>query len=580
MRANGGFAFGQAGSRALAATVAGVALMVGLLGAGSEAEAGPAPKRPNIVVIQSDDQTVASMRFMDRTRALLGERGATFTNHYVNWPVCCPSRATLLTGQYSHNHGVLGNSPPEGGFQAFDNDHTTALWLQRRGYTTAHVGKFLNGYGNGDGADPVPPGWDEWYTTDGAGQAVYDYTLNENGALVEYGSDVDDFKQDVFTERAVQLIDEHVGAGRPLYLQLDYTAPHSGGPQPLPQPPNDCQRSARPAPRHANAFDSEPLPQDASFNEADVSDKPPAIADLPLLDQAAIDNLTRRYRCRIESLLSVDEGVAAVMNALAKSGAMGRTYVVYTSDNGFFTGEHRVANGKTRVYEPSSTVPLLIRGPGIPAGVSVRDLTINADLAASVVDLSGARPTLALDGRSLLPAAKRPWVERGRELLIDTAQYEAVHTQRYVWVEYDTGELELYDLREDPFQLRSAHNDPDYAGVRNRLANRLDDLRTCAGRSCRRSPALRLTLRRDKGPKGCTKPPLDASFAGGDRPQIRRAQFFVGARVVDTDSRKPFKHRYRRRELGKGSTLIRARAELADGRRIGWERRFSVCRAR
>ena len=263
-----------AGALAVAAAILVVALSVS-----EPPSAGAGPARPNIVVIQSDDQTVDSMRFMDRTRSLVGERGATFQNHYVNWPVCCPSRATLLTGQYSHNHGVLGNSAPEGGFQAFDNDNTTALWLQARGYTTAHVGKFLNGYGNGEGADPVPPGWDEWHTTDGATQSVYNYSLNENGTLVEYGAEVADFKQDVLTERAVELIDEHIGAAQPLYLQLDYTAPHEGGPQPLPQPPADCQNSARPAPRHATAFDSEPLPQDASFNEADVSDKPPSIAE-------------------------------------------------------------------------------------------------------------------------------------------------------------------------------------------------------------------------------------------------------------------------------------------------------------
>ena len=579
MRANAGFAFRRVAFGVLAGTVAAAALVAGSLGSGSTAAAGQAPARPNIVVIQSDDQTAASLEFMERTLALLGERGATFTNHYANWPVCCPSRATLLTGQYSHNHGVLGNMPPEGGFQAFDNAHTTAVWLQRRGYTTAHVGKFLNGYGNAAGADPVPPGWDEWYTTDVRGQAVYDYPLNENGTLVWYGQAVADFKQDVLTDRAVELIDEHVGAGRPLYLQLDYTAPHAGGPEPLPHPPANCQSSARPAPRHATAFNSEPLPQDPSFNEADVSDKPTLIQDLPLLDEAEIANLTRRYRCRIESLLSVDDGVAAVIAALREHDALGRTYVIYTADNGFFAGEHRVPGGKARVYEPSSKVPLLVRGPSIPAGGTVRDLTINADLAATVIDVSGAAATLPLDGRTLVRPAQHPWVERGRELLIDTNQYEAVHTQRYVWVEYDGGDVELYDLREDPFQLRSAHNDPSYAGVRNRLDERLDGLRSCAGASCRTKPALRLVLKRQRVKNGCVRR-LQASFAGGDRPDIRRAQFFVGGRLMRTDDRKPFRHRYGRRALGRGTALIRARAELADGRRIGWERELRVCRRR
>jgi hypothetical protein len=237
-----------------------------------------------------------------------------------------------------------------------------------------------------------------------------------------------------------------------------------------------------------------------------------------------------------------------------------------------------VRGGKVRVYEPSSTVPLLLRGPGIPAGTNVRDLTINADLAATVVDVSGAQATHAIDGRSLLPAVQRPWVERGRELLIDTQQYEAIHTQRYVWVEYDGGELELYDLREDPFQLESAHDDPAYARVRQRLVTRLAALRTCAGRSCRTAPALRLELKSDKGHRRCSEPPVRASLAGGDRPETDLAQFFVGSKLVGTDRRSPFKHRFGRGELGRGKALVRARAELIDGRRIGWERELRVCR--
>jgi N-acetylglucosamine-6-sulfatase len=576
----GGALAGSGHARLAAGLVAAGALVAGSAGSGSTAEAGTAPARPNIVIIQSDDQTVDSMQFMEQTQELLGERGATFRNHYVNWPVCCPSRATMLTGQYSHNHGVLGNSPPQGGFQAFDNANTTAVWLQARGYTTAHIGKFLNGYGNAvaGGADPIPEGWDEWYTTDSNGQAVYDYPQNENGTYVTYGSEVEDFKQDVFTRQAVDLIDEHIGAGGPLYLQLDYTAPHAGGPEPLPQPPDDCQSSARPAARYATAFDGEPLPQDPSFNEADVSDKPELIQELPPLDAEAIADMTRRYRCRIESLLAVDDGVAEVIRALRDQGALRDTYVIYTSDNGWFTGEHRVRGGKVRVYEPSSTVPLFIRGPGIPAGTNVRDQTINADLAATVVDVSGAQATHAIDGRSLLPATRHPWVERGRELLIDTNQYEAIHTQRYVWVEYDGGETELYDLRLDPFQLESAHDDPDYARVRQRLVTRLAALRTCAGRSCRTAPALRLKLKSDKGRRRCSEPPVRASLAGGDRPETELAQFFVGSKLVGTDRRSPFKHRFGGGELGRGKALVRARAELIDGRRIGWERELRVCR--
>jgi arylsulfatase A-like enzyme len=550
-----------------------------LVAAGPTAEAGSGPNRPNIVVIQTDDQTVESMRVMDRTRRLLGDRGATYTNHYTNWPVCCPSRATMLTGQYSHNHGVLGNSPPEGGFQAFDNNHTTAVWLQARGYTTAHIGKFLNGYGLGEPeADEIPPGWDEWHTTDGTGQVVYDYDLNENGAFVHYGTEANDFKQDVFTARAEELIAEHVGSG-PFYLQLDYTAPHSGGDGDAGQPPgDDCDNSARPAPRHADAFNGAAVPTGPNFNEADVSDKPQAIQEEPLLDDAAIQNLTRRYRCRLESLLSVDEGVADVVAALREENALDDTYIIFTSDNGFFTGEHRVPGGKSRVYEPSSTVPLIVRGPGVPEGVSVRDLTINADLAATVADVSGAQPTVAIDGRSLLPPAKSPWVERGRELLIDTALYEAIHTQRYVWVEYETGEFELYDLRRDPFQLQSRHNDPGYADVRQRLTARLAALRSCAGASCRTRPALRRKLKFDRGPGRCAETPVKLRVKGDDAGQVDRVEVFRKSKRIDSDGRRPFKERLTSGELGgRGKVVLRVRAELLDGRRVGWEKNLKVC---
>ena len=166
----------------------------------------------------------------------------------------------------------------------------------------------------------------------------------------------------------MQLIDEHIGAGSPLYLQLDYTAPHGGGPNPNPQLPQDCGDTAKPAPRHANAFDTEPLPQPDSFNELDVSDKPEDIQEIDLIDAEELANITTRYRCRLESLLSVDEGVAAVMDALRAQDALDNTYVIFTSDNGFFHGEHRIPTGKNRVYEEAIRVPLLMRGPDVPEG--------------------------------------------------------------------------------------------------------------------------------------------------------------------------------------------------------------------
>ena len=573
----GGVATLAAGTAALGIALAGV----------TGAPAGEPSELPNVIVIQTDDQTLESMRVMEETNAKLAERGATFPNHVTNFPLCCPSRATLQTGQYAHNHGIMGNEPPRGGYQQFDTSNTIAVWLEARGYVTAHVGKYMNGYGSADeyeegerGTTVVPPGWTEWYTAAARGQNVYNYRLNENGVIVNYGATVEEFKQDVFTNHAVQLIDEHLGAGSPLYLQLDYTAPHGGGPNPSPQLPQDCEGTAKPAPRHANAFDTEPLPMPDSFNELDVSDKPEDIQEIDQIGAEELANITTRYRCRLESLLSVDEGVAAVMNALRAHDALDNTYILFTSDNGFFHGEHRIPTGKNRVYEEAIRVPLIMRGPDVPKGVVVEDMTTNADLAATIVDASGATPSLEIDGRSLLPAAKHPAIERGRELLIETPRYAAVRTQRYEWVEHRTGEAELYDLVEDPSQLTSLHADPELEEVRERLATRLAALRTCAGDSCLLKPALEPKLKLDRGRhngKNCVDARIKAGFEGDDKAEIAAAEFFAEDDEVSNVDSAPFKYEYRPRDLDKGKATIRLRASLIDGRRSGWEKDLRIC---
>ena len=309
-------------------------------------QANAAPPRPNVLVIETDDQTVESMRVMGNVNSLVAARGTTFANSFVNYALCCPSRATFLTGQYAHNHQILGNAPPNGGFnrfQALHGNNNLAVWLQNAGYYTAMIGKYLNGYSNNP---PVPPGWSEWQAAAPDTQEVYDYTLNQQGTLVHLGTDPADFKQDVLTRRAVNFVDRRAPRPRPFFLWLTYTAPHGGGPDPNPNPPGDCGNTAKPAPRHANAFDSEPLPRPPNFNEADVSDKPAAIRNLPRLTASRIADIQRQYRCRLESLLSVDEGVKAIVDELRAQGELASTLLVFTSDNGFFHGEHRIPERK------------------------------------------------------------------------------------------------------------------------------------------------------------------------------------------------------------------------------------------
>ena len=453
---------------------------------------------PNVLVIETDDQTVESMRVMANVNSLIGDQGATFTNSFVNYSLCCPSRSTFLTGQYAHNHGVLFNKPPDGGFDRFESLHGTnnlAVWLRGAGYYTAMIGKYLNGY---DGDPPVPPGWSEWYAALPDDQRVYDYALSDNGTAVHYGHDWTDFKQDVLTRKAVDFVNRRAPKAKPFFLWLTYTAPHVGGPNPNPRPPFGCASTAKPAPRHAHAFDSEPLPMPPNFNEADVTDKPAHISGLPLIDESEVADIERKYRCQLESLLSVDEGVKKVLGALEANGALGDTLVIYTSDNGFFNGEHRIPANKMQIYEESIRVPLEMRGPGIPQGVTVDPLAINADLAPTIVQVaSAARPSLVMDGRPLIPVTQDPGIERGRELLVEDPRtssaglpgFEAIRTERYMYAEFITGEAELYDLQTDPFELQSLHDDPAFDAIKSELADHLHQLQDCAGAACLLHPA-------------------------------------------------------------------------------------------
>jgi arylsulfatase A-like enzyme len=459
-------------------------LVAVLIGAGPVASADAEQERPNVLVVMTDDQTVESLRVMPRTRELVGARGVEFTRSFVNYALCCPSRATFLTGEYEHNHGVTGNSGPTGGFQQFQalhGDNNLAVWLRDAGYHTALIGKYLNGYAG----DTVPAGWSEWLGAAPRTQNVYDYRINQNGTSVLYGTDPADFKQDVLTGKAVNFVNRRAPRAQPFFLWLTYTAPHGGGPNPNPNPPFNCQGTAKPAPRHAHAFDSEPLPRPPNFNEANVSDKPTEIRNRPLLGPGDIADIQRRYRCRLESLLSVDEGVKRLVAALRANGELSNTLLVFTSDNGFFHGEHRIPTGKMHIYEESIRVPLAMRGPGVPQGVGINALVINADLAPTIVDAANATPGLVMDGRSLIPVAQDPSIEAGRQLLVEQPSFEAIRTPRYMYAEHGTGEKELYDLQGDGFELVSRHNDPAYASVRTQLANRLHGLETCSGPSCR-----------------------------------------------------------------------------------------------
>ena len=532
-----------------------------------------AEARPNIVVLMTDDQTLDSMSVMSKTRELIGERGTTFTRSFANYALCCPSRSTLYTGQYAHNHGVLSNRLPSGGYTRLDTSNWLPLWLQAAGYRTMHVGKFLNGYGRDTPPTEVPPGFDDWNgTVDPSTYRFYGYTVNENGALRTYPGA---YSTDFLTARANELIAAAAPATRPFFISVAFLAPHSG----QPREPDDPPGLATPAvpPRYANAFASLALPTPPSFNEVDVSDKPLAIQARPPIGAVRALRIQEAYQQRLESLLGVDDAVASIVRGLRGTGELENTLILFTSDNGFFHGEHRIPTGKVLAYEPSIRLPLLMSGPGVPRKANATQLVTNADLAPTILDAADATPGRAQDGRSLLELVRDPGVEWGRELLLEAGTPQGLslgglRNYRWKYVEYSNGEVELYDLERDPHELTSLHAAPSLAGLRAGLAARLHALQSCAGAGCRARPQLRMHARR----RDCR---LVTAVRGRDARAIERVKFAVQRRPLSRDARPPFRRSLKPKGVRPGRrVLVRATVRLDDGRAVTLDRRLRTCR--
>ncbi|HJX32697.1 MAG TPA: sulfatase, partial [Solirubrobacterales bacterium] len=435
-----------------------LALLTALTLAGGQSHAAAAAQpRPSFVVIQTDDQTLDQLYAsytppggvpivaMPNTLSLIANRGVTFNRYYVSYPLCCPSRVSLLTGRYAHNHNDRGNVPPNGGFTGFATrqafSHNIATWLQNAGYRTIHIGKFLNGYGDApyDNGQTVPPGWSSWHSVLNAdtNHYYYGYTLNDNGTLDgpfgdsgswetrEYGAR-DDFgcpfaptnglpcfyETDVLTRIATE---EMLGTSpeKPFYLQLDYTAPHG-----------DFRRPAgpEPAPRHYDSFLGAPYPHARSqgFDEGNVNDKPRFIREAPYLSLNDIHTYRVYYQKALESLRAVDDGVKQIVDTLGAMHRLRNTYIIFTSDNGFFYGEHRLTGGKFLAYEPSTHLPFLMRGPGIEPGSQTGELAANIDIAPTVLELAHAEADKSIDGRSLYPYAHDTSLRTRRPILFES----------------------------------------------------------------------------------------------------------------------------------------------------------------
>ncbi len=436
---------------------------------------------PNIILIVADDLDANPIAFMPNLQSLLVVQGASFTNYFVNVSLCCPSRASMLRGQYAHNHQVLTNRSPNGGYERFrDLGHessTVATWLHDAGYRTVLIGKYLNGYPDRDSTH-VPPGWDEWY---GVIKGHYiNYDVNENGRVVEYGTRPEEYETDVQARKALDFIRRTAGA-QPFFIYLAPYAPH--GPA----------RSAR---RHRNAFPGATAPRPPSFNEQDVSDKPAWVRSLPLLTDSDIADIDDRYRDRLQSLLAVDEMIKSLIDTLAAMQQLDNTYIFFTSDNGYQLGEHRRKLNKNTSYDADIHVPLIVRGPGVPAGAAIEHIAVNIDLATTFAELAGAAAPDFVDGVSLVPLLgdNLPPLKDWRQALLVghwrspsdediVPEYQALRTMEYLYVEYDTGERELYDRRNDPYELQSLH-ETAAPELLSQLSTQLALLRACAGENC------------------------------------------------------------------------------------------------
>jgi N-acetylglucosamine-6-sulfatase len=488
----------------------------------TSSRAGTAGSRPNIVVILTDD---LSWNLVDQRIAphivALQKRGATFDHYVVADSLCCPSRSTILTGLFPHDTHVVTNVPPDGGYQKFQSEaldrRTFAVGLHENGYATSMLGKYLNGYGDpGDAggtkvktpkrdraapdgaAFPVPPGWSDWHVANGTGYAEFNFWQSDGGTFHFYGGRKD-YGVDVINSEAQSFIHQH--ASTPFLVEASTFAPH---------------RPYTPAPRNADDFPDLTQLHDASF-DAENTNPPAWLGQRPALTPTQIAVTDAAYRKRAQSVEAVDKLLADTEATLAREHLLDRTYIFFTSDNGYHLGQHRLRVGKQTAFDTDIRVPLVVAGPGIPAGRVVPQVAQNVDLDPTFLDLAGVTPKGSVEGRSLVPLLRSDPAPRWRTAALvehkggNTAPtdpdfeaagtlpttYEAIrisapHLPQFdgpveaVYVEYQDPqhELEYYDIAKDPNELDNTVRTLTDA-QRKTLHELVAGLRNCHdGRSC------------------------------------------------------------------------------------------------
>jgi N-acetylglucosamine-6-sulfatase len=432
--------------------------------------------RPNIVVVMTDDLDEQSMEQLGGIRNVMGTNGTTFENAFVSYALCCPSRSTFLRGQYAHNHGVTSGSNllGEPRFRELGLDQSTiATWLNDAGYQTKYLGKYLNGYKG----PYIPRGWDEWFAfTNPASDNV---VVNSNGQEVSLAGN----STDVFADEISDFITRSSAKPDPFFVMVGTRAPH---------------RPVEIAERYSNSFANTPLPRPENFGEEFVSDKPQWVQSYPRLTQTKIDQLQQEYRGRLRSMLPVKDLLDQTITTLQQTGELDNTYIFFTSDNGFHLGNHRIApGGKRTPYEEDIGVPLMVRGPGVPAGDVRNQLVVNTDFAPTLADLADIPIPTFVDGSSFAPLLTSTLPSSWRTAFLQESWRDedvftsrvvptnaGVRTGTHMYVEYETAEQELYDLGTDPYQMESLPQ-ADNQQLYSQMQARLDALRACSGATCR-----------------------------------------------------------------------------------------------
>lgn len=472
----------------------------------SEAASGNGQIR-NVVLLLADDLDWELFDQVPRLAALK-DAGTTLTNFVVTESLCCPSRTSFTLGQYVHNHKVVSNVPETGGgwetfYRLKHQQDCLPTWLSAAGVTTAHVGKYLNGF-PGRKLDPsyVPPAWDHFVTTVRGGGSPYDgygYVLSTDGVLTQHNGGRTNFLDDVLTADTNAWL---ATATEPFFLEFASYLPHTPAPAAL---------------RNIGSRAGSRAPISPSFN-ARGAGEPAWLSSLPQMGPKRLANLDQMWTRRLESGETLADSFDAIMSQLRTTGHADDTLVIVTSDNGYHLGTHRMPSGKHTPYREDAVVPAVLIGPGIPAGVEVKAMTSTIDLAPTIANLLGAQTPDWVDGRDLTPLLQNPEGTPWRTGVLtesltatrpgdpdysdfEAPAYQALRTEDYLYVSYGTKGTALYDLRSDPSEMDNIIASADPAVVMQ-LAAQLDALSACAGPSCRVADSLAPIVSSASSPSG------------------------------------------------------------------------------